>query len=426
MKMSRRTLLSGALGVGALSVAGCSSSGSTSGSASGSGAGSGTKIQFYQSGDANQGGGYAKMAAQYQKETGNQVEVVEIAYADLPTKIKNAAQANSLPACARMPSVDPVWLNRLVDLKDIATTNKVKMGFALQSSDGKVLSIPSDITAVGLYLNKTLWDKAGVKYPTSESEIWTWDQFVAAAKQVQAKGGAKYGLVVDRSSHREKSFMFEFGSDWWLPDASGNYTTNAATKTGLEYFKKLNDDVFMPKSVWLSNDDPNALFKSGQVAAYYSGSWQIADFAANIKNFQWVSVYLPKQPVRSSMFGEAADMVVFGGTGQEKAALDWFNWLYTPANYKKLCEYSVMLPAIDGVTPDYTRNKDALTIYNQDIAASPAIVGKVKQNDFKNMIAGKSVAGDPPRDETIKYLNGQQSVDQTIANIDKALTDAFK
>lgn len=424
MKMSRRTLLSGALGVGALSVAGCSSN--AGGSSGGSGSGSGSKIQFYQSGDANQGGGYAKMAALYQQQTGNQVEVVEVANADLPTKIKNAAQANGLPACARMPAIDPVWLDRLVDLKDIATANKVKMGFAVTATDGKVLSLPSDITAVGMFLNKTLWDKAGVKYPTTQADIWTWDQFVAAAKQVQAKAGAKYGLVVDRSSHREKSFLYEFGSTWWLPDANGNYTTNAATKTGLNYFKSLNDDVFMPKSVWVSNDDPNALFKSGQVAAYYSGSWQIADFAANIKSFEWTSVYLPKQPVRSSNFGEAADMVIFSGTGQEQAAHDWFSWLYTPANYQKLCEYSVMLPAIDGISPNYSANKAALTIYNEDIAASPAIVGTVKQNDFKNAIAGKSVAGDPPRDETVKFINGQQSVDQTIANIDKALTDAFK
>lgn len=420
MRVSRRTLLSGAAGLGALGIAGCSSSSSGSSSSASSG-----PIQFYQSGDANQGGGYAKMAALYEQQTGKKVEVVEVAYADLPTKIKNAAQANSLPAVGRMPSIDPVWKDRLVDLSDIVKANDVKTDFVVKETSGKALSLPSDITAVGMFVNKTLWDKAGVKYPTTEDSIWTWDEFVAAAKQVQASAGAKYGLVVDRSSHREKSFVYEFGSDWWLPDSSGKYTTNEATTTALNYFKKLNDDVFMPKSVWLSNDDPNALFKSGQVAAYYSGSWQIADFAANIKSFEWASVFLPKQPVRSSNFGEAAEMVVFQGTGQEQAGHDWLNWLYTPANYKKLCEYSVMLPAVNGVTPDYSANKDALALYNKDIAASPAIVGKVKQNDFKNMLAGKSTSGDPARDETVKFLNGQQSVDQTVANISKQLTDAF-
>ncbi len=422
MRVSRRTLLSGAMGAGALGLAACSSSTPGKG---GSSASSGP-IQFYQSGDANQGGGYAKMAALYEQQTGKKVEVVEVAYADLPTKIKNAAQANSLPAVARMPSIDPVWKDRLVDLKDIVTANKVKAGFVVQDASGKALSLPSDITAVGMFLNKTLWDKAGVKYPTSESSIWTWDEFVAAAKQVQASTAAKYGMVFDRSSHREKAFLFEFGSNWWLPDSSGTYVTNDATTTGLNYFKSITDDKFMPKSVWLSSDDPNALFKSGQVAAYYSGSWQIADFAANIKSFEWASVYLPKQPVRASNFGEAAEMVVFDGTGQEQAGHDWFNWLYTPENYQKLCEYSVMLPAVDGVTPNYSSNKDALTLYNQEIAASPAIVGKVKQNDFANMLSGKSVSGDPARDETVKFLNGQQDVGQTVANISKALTSAFK
>jgi alpha-1,4-digalacturonate transport system substrate-binding protein len=421
MNVSRRTLLSGAVGAGALGLAACSGGKSGSGSSAASG-----PIQFYQSGDANQGGGYAKMAALYEQQTGKKVEVVEVAYADLPTKIKNAAQANALPAVARMPSIDPVWKDRLVDLKDIVTANKVKSGFVVQDSSGKALSLPSDITAVGMYVNKTLWDKAGVKYPTSEGSIWSWDEFVAAAKQVQGSAGAKYGLVFDRSSHREKALMFEFGSNWWLPDSSGTYTTNDATKTALNFFKSITDDKFMPKSVWLSNDDPNALFKSGQVAAYYSGSWQIADFAANIKNFEWASVYLPKQPVRASNFGEAAEMVVFDGTGQEQAGHDFLNWLYTPANYQKLCEYSVMLPAVDGVNPSYSANKDALSLYNQEIAASPDIVGKVKQNDFKNMLSGKAVSGDPARDETVKFLNGQQDVDQTIANVSKALTSAFK
>ncbi|MBI4899261.1 MAG: extracellular solute-binding protein, partial [Actinobacteria bacterium] len=385
MNVSRRTLLSGAVGLGALGLAACSGGKAGSGSSAASG-----PIQFYQSGDANQGGGYAKMAALYEQQTGKKVEVVEVAYADLPTKIKNAAQANALPAVARMPSIDPVWKDRLVDLKDIATGNKVKMGFVVQDSSGKALSLPSDITAVGMYVNKTLWDKAGVKFPTSEGSIWSWDEFVAAAKQVQGSAAAKYGLVFDRSSHREKALMFEFGSNWWLPDSSGTYTTNDATKTALNFFKGITDDKFMPKSVWLSNDDPNALFKSGQVAAYYSGSWQIADFAANIKNFEWASVFLPKQPVRASNFGEAAEMVVFDGTGQEQAGHDFLNWLYTPANYQKLCEYSVMLPAVDGVNPSYSANKDALSLYNQEIAASPAIVGQIKQNDFKNMLSGKS------------------------------------
>ena len=177
-----KKLLAAGLGLAlALTAAGC---GSGSGASSGGSAASTKPLQFYQSGDANQGNGYAKMAAKYKEQTGITVEIVEIPNADLKTKIKNAAQANDLPALARVGGIDPIWKDATVDLKDIATASKVKMDLAAKDEKGKVYSIPSDVTAVGMFINKTLFEKAGVKYPTSEAEIWTWDEFVAAAQQL--------------------------------------------------------------------------------------------------------------------------------------------------------------------------------------------------------------------------------------------------
>ncbi len=423
--MKRRTFTAGLAGTVALAATGCGSSSAGTAAAPSSNAVPTEPLKFYQSGDINQGGGYAKMVEKYKKETGITVELVEIPNADMGTKIKNAAQANDFPALARVGGVDPLWKDATVDLKDIATAAKVKMDLAAKDDKGRVYSIPSDVTAVGLFLNKTLWDKAGVKYPTSEAGIWTWDQFVAAAKEVQAKAGAKYGMVMDKSSHRLNSFLYEFGSTQWQPDSSGNWTTNAATKTALEYFKSLNDDKFMPKAVWLAKDDPNALFKSGQVAAYYSGSWQIADFAKNIKDFQWVSVYAPKQPVRAVNYGNAAAMVVFEGKNSGFAK-NFLAWLYKPENYTELMQYSGMFPAVDGVTPTYTSNKEAFDLYNAEIKASDPVVAKVKGLGLKNEVAGKATDGDPVRDQTVKYVAGEISVDEAIAAISAALTKAFK
>jgi alpha-1,4-digalacturonate transport system substrate-binding protein len=383
-------------------------------------------LQFFLSGDANQGGGIAAMAAEYEKQTGVKIQIVDIANADLQPKLKNAAQANDLPALARVGSVDPVWSNALVDLKPILDGSKIRRDLAAIDEDGKVLSLPTDITAVGLFVNKTLFDKAGVTYPTSADDIWTWDEFVAKVKEVQQKTGTSYGMVMDRSSHRLKSLLYEFGSEYWQPDASGTFQTNANTKTALEYFKNLNDDSFMPRSVWLTKADPNALFKSGEVVAYYSGSWQIADFAKNIKDFEWASVRLPKQPVRATQFGNAASSVVFDGTGQEEAAVAFLKWMYQPENYRKLAEKSGMLPAIEGLDVTYPEHADDFAVYNEEIAASAPIVSKIKQQELAYEAAGKAIVGpDPLRDETVKYLNGEQDVDTTIANVSQQLTEGL-
>ncbi|WP_460796922.1 ABC transporter substrate-binding protein [Microbacterium sp. GXF0217] len=402
-----------AVAVGAVALAGCS--GSTD-------AGSSDEpIQFFLSGDANQGGGYAHMAEKYEEETGVKVEIVDIANDDLATKLRNSAQANDLPAIARVGSVDPVWRGATADLTDITEGSEIRTELSDWDGD-KVISLPSDITAVGLFINKTLFDEAGVAYPTSEDDIWTWDEYVAAVKQVQAATGTSYGMVMDKSSHRLKALMYEFGSDYFQPNDDGEFSTNDDTTRALEFFNGLNDDSFMPRSVWLSDADGNALFKSGDVVSYVSGSWQIADFSVNIADFEWASVYMPTEKERATNYGNAASIVVFEGPQQE-AAHDFIEWLYEPENYTELSETSSFIPAVDGLDIQYTAHADAFDIYNQDIAASPAIVGDIKAMELQYGAQGVTTDGDPVRDETVKYLNGEQDVDATIENINAQFTD---
>src|SRR5699024_601980 len=270
-----------------------------------------------------------------QAETGVQIEIVDVPYDDLETKVRNAAKANDLPALGRMPSVDPVWLDRTVDLADVAAEVKPIEGMYAADEEGKVPALPSDLTAVGMFLNKDLWEQADVEYPTSfDDNVWTWDEFLDAANTVREKTDVKFSLTMDRSSHRLSSFLYQNGSEGLrLSDDLSQYEANSSTAGALERFVELNDDEAMPRSVWLTEEDPSAMFKTGQVTAYYSGSWQIADFIANIADFEWISVPMPAQPDQATNFGAAAQIVVFEGTGQEDKALEFVKWLYSPENY---------------------------------------------------------------------------------------------
>ncbi|GAB2610335.1 hypothetical protein GCM10027067_22200 [Pseudactinotalea suaedae] len=422
---SRRQLLLGGLSGAAVIglTAACGSDDAGGGSTDPAEVGT---LQFFLSGDANQGGGFAAMAAKYKEETGIDIEIVDVANEDLTTRLKNAAQADDLPALARVGAVDPVWQNATMDLAEIMTANNVMEDLSAKDEDGKVMSLPTDVTGVGLFLNKSLFDEAGVAFPTDpEGDVWSWDDYVAAVKQVQEATGASYGMAMDRSSHRLKSFLYEFGSTLWQPDDSGTFTTNDATKTALEYFYELNDDSFMPRSVWLSEADGNALFKSGDVVSYYSGSWQIADFAVNIADFEWVAVPTPRQPTRAIQFGNAASIVVFEGTGQDQAAYDFVNWLFTKENYDELATTSGFLPAVEGATVDYGDQQVAFDLYNAEIAGSDPIVSQIKQMELGFEVAGLSVDGDPLRDNVIRYLNDEIGIDECITIIGEQMTEAF-
>lgn len=415
MKARTKVISTGA--ILALALTGCSAAGDSSEEA--------PTLQFVLSGDGAQGGGYQAMADKYFEETGVTVEIVDVPYEDLVTKLRNGAQAGDLPALARASDLDPIWSNSLLDLKPIAEERNVMESLLVENEDEEILALPSDLTAVGLYINKSLFDEAGVSYPVSGDEPWTWDEYVAALEQVQAGTGAKYGMVLDGSAHRLRSFLYEFGSKGVEEQSDGSFAMDDESKEALEYFKEINDDVIMPKSVWLSGDDASALFKSGEVAAYYSGVWQITDFTANITDFEWQSVLLPAQPVQATNLGTNW-MVAFDGSGVEEETLDFIDWLYEEDNYAELSQISGFLPAVEDLDIAYENSPEAFALYNEEIAASDPIAAVQATEALRKGYEGLKLEFEPLKDEVVKYLAGEQDVDTTIANIESQTEEAYK
>lgn len=383
--------------------------------------GSSGSLQFVLSGDANQGGGFAAMAEKYLEETGVEIEIVDLPYDDLNTRVRNSAQANDLPALARMPALDPVWIERTIDLSDIADAVNPIDGMYAEAEDGKVMAMASDLTAVGLFLNRSLWDEAGVDYPTSlDDTVWTWDEFVDAATAVREGTGVRFAMAMDRSAHRLNSFLYQMGSEGVLltKDLSA-YEADDALVPALEYFAELNDDEFMPRSVWLSGEDPNAMFKTGQVAAYYSGSWQIADFAENIADFEWVSVPSPAQSKQATNYGPAALIAAFEGSGQEEEARAFVEWLYQPKNYSEICEISGFLPVVSDLDINYGDQQNAFDLYNEEIAASPQFIAEANNRDLELQALGTAtdLGTEPLEDEAVKVVAGDKGAEQAVDTV---------
>jgi alpha-1,4-digalacturonate transport system substrate-binding protein len=417
--MKRRLILTaGTAGAAALPLSACGFIGG------GDDEGDAKTLKFWLSGDANQGGGFQKMADKYLKETGVTIDIDDIPYDDFNTRLRNAAQADGLPDLARVQALDPIWINQLEDLGDVASEHGVMENLITENEEGAVPTFLTDLTAVGLYVNKSLFDEAGVAYPTTADQIWTWDEFIAAVKEVKAATGARYGLVMDPSSHRLRAMMYQFGSNGFELGDDCKYTTDeAATTAALQFFADINDDDVMPRSVWVSGDDPNALFKSGQVAAYYSGSWQVADFQANIADFEWASALMPAQTRRATNLG-GGYVVVYKGD-KSKAALDFINWLFTAESYTEICEISGFLPVIQGLDIDYGASQASFDLYNEEIAASDPVSAAQEHNNLEMTYKGQTAGGDadPLKDEAIKLANGEQDVSTTIANIIAGLNE---
>ncbi|MYT10308.1 MULTISPECIES: extracellular solute-binding protein, partial [Streptomyces] len=162
--MRRLVSLAAAASAGALLLSACGSGGDSGGTSK--------SLTFWISTVPGQDAGWKKMVTQYKKETGVNLKLVNIPYDGYTTKLHNAAQANSLPDVAAVPALDPIWSSKLLDLSSIANkkSNNINANFLAKDSSGKVLAIPSDVTASGLFINKSLFEKAGVSFPASPSK----------------------------------------------------------------------------------------------------------------------------------------------------------------------------------------------------------------------------------------------------------------
>ncbi|WP_405825302.1 extracellular solute-binding protein [Streptomyces sp. NBC_01390] len=386
--------------------------------------GTSKSLTFWISTVPGQDAGWKKMVADYKKETGVAVKLVNIPYDGYTTKLHNAAQANSLPDVAAVPALDPIWSNKLIDLASIANnaTNKINPNFLAKDSSGKVLAIPSDVTASGMYINKTLFEKAGVSYPASPDKTWTWTDFIKAANEVREKTKAKYSLTFDQSPSRLRAMVYEMGGQYVHADDSGKFSVDEATKKAVNTFVGWNDDKTMPKSVWTSGADPSAMFQSGDVVAYWSGVWQVPAFADSIKKFEWASVPTPAEPVQASDVNSGGNVVGFNNNADASAAAKKFlSWLYEPAHYQALCEASGFLPVESGLNPTYPFKSEAaqaaFKLYNESIPLYAPISGYFNGAQTNWVLKGKSLTEDPTKTELGKAINGQQSADKALENI---------
>ncbi|HMN27226.1 MAG TPA: extracellular solute-binding protein, partial [Caldilineaceae bacterium] len=110
--------------------------------------------------------------------------------AEYTTKLQILLATGDGPDIITTTSLTPKLIEqgRLLDLTDLVKADSVMMDPELfiqagwdiyRFNTGKIYGVYSGADTHLLYYNKTLFDSAGLDYPTAE---WTWDNFLAAAK----------------------------------------------------------------------------------------------------------------------------------------------------------------------------------------------------------------------------------------------------
>lgn len=303
---------------------------------------------------------------------------------------------------------------------------------ALRSSDDPadaLFGFPNQFTVTGPFINRTLFEQAGVDVPSDSGDTVTWDQWTEATKQVaDAIGEGTYAVAIDRSGHRVAGPAFSDGAVFFQDD--GSVTIDTA---GFRQFAQTLVDWHANGStnpeIWVGSGGSYAagapFFINGQLVMYMSGSWQIANFATNIGDaFDWEAVPNPSGDGGSTGMPGGTVMVAFSETEHPAEVARVMEYLASTEVYKEFVERTLFIPAHQNLGDlDYQTD---LSAAKQSLSMFAAEALKLSDQAYELQFGGKAFAiNNPIRDRLTQVITGELTLDDAVARIQDDVDSAL-
>ena len=239
--------------------------------------------------DSNQQPGLEEIMADFTAKTGIATEVQLVTWNEYWTMLSAAAQGGSLPDVFWMHANESVrYMSNdiLLDLTDqiaasdvIKTENYPEDIWSLYTYDGKNYAVPKDVDTIALWYDKTLFDAAGVDYPTAD---WTWEDLIDAAQTIHDKTGEYgYAMSCDDFQSGYANWIYSYDGSMIDYDTMTSGLDKPETIEAMNLLESLLRSGAMPSQEVVSENGPSVLLESGKLAMTTQGSWMLAEFKNN-------------------------------------------------------------------------------------------------------------------------------------------------
>ncbi|MGH2840586.1 MAG: ABC transporter substrate-binding protein [Solirubrobacteraceae bacterium] len=297
--MARALILVTALGLAALAGAGCGSSGSGSGGA--------VTLQVF--GDAEELEAYRSLVAAFERATGDEAKLIEVADRDAHLQKISIGFAGGSPpdvflvnyrnfaAFAARGGLDPAGprLQRSKTLDRAAFYPQPLEAFTYR---GTLQCIPQNLSSLVVYYNRDLFRAAGLRDP---ARGWTYEQFRDAARKLTGppvRGSAvrQYGVGLEPSIVRLAPFVWSAGGDLVDdPDDPGRFTIDTPRgREGLLAFLDLQGgDRLAPFEQEVEAKPLDERFLDGELGMFLSSRREVPGLRT-IKTFDWDVAPFPR------------------------------------------------------------------------------------------------------------------------------------
>lgn len=407
-----------------LGVVACGGGSSDSGSEGGSSKGSSgeLKVAIW---DTNQQKGLEEIISEFTKETGIKASVQVLDWDSYWTLLEAGATGGDMPDVFWMHSNEAVkYMSNgiLLDITDkVNSSDKLEMDKFPQdlkdmyTYDGKIYAVPKDVDTIAMWYNKTMFDEAGLDYPTAD---WTWDDFYETAKKLTKSDGSQYGFAMNPSNEQDSwmNIVYSMGGTIIKDDGTSGFDDPKTIKA-MEFVEKLVKDVCPPANT-MSETGTDVLFESGKVAMISQGSWMVAGFKENeylTQNCDVVRLPKDKTTGKSVSIYNGLGWAASAETSMPDEAYQLIEWFGTKDMQQKQAELGVTMAAYEGMSEAWVKNTDAFNLQPY-LDAMDTIQFRPHTNatlDWWN----------PMVEELKKPWSGEESMDEACKNITKEMNE---
>jgi multiple sugar transport system substrate-binding protein len=197
---------------------------------------------------------------------------------------------------------------------------------------GKMLAFPMGINTTAMFVNKAIYQKAGLPLPTDDL---TWDDVIAGGKRLTSGEGPTRVWAVNPPAGYVGTWPGSYGEAWIDPDGSKVLVNNPRTLKLLTLSREIWEKHAIaptPAEYAEINNPAQAPFTNSRVALFAGGTWAIDP--GRKESFDWDLVEPPAivdsgKKYRGAFCG-TEEIFVVNGTPNEDPAADFAAWLCSP------------------------------------------------------------------------------------------------
>jgi multiple sugar transport system substrate-binding protein len=266
------------------------------------------------------------------------VELEMVPFSDIFTKYKTLVAGGEAPDVISLNfenTAQIAALGALEPLDDYIASDGYDMSVYYDNTvemyqmDGVQFAMPATFSDVVLFINKALFDEAGLEYPTLD---WGWDDLVSAGEALTQDTDGDG--VVDTFGYALAwwpMYLFLNGADVLTDDGSACALETPAAIEGLQKMVDLQGEGgIAPSRGDLAAQSDWDMFMAGKLAMYPVGPWGVQPFNDNITSFEWDIAHHPAGAQHATfLFGNAYAMSA--SSNNKAAAWEFLKFATGPA-----------------------------------------------------------------------------------------------